>query len=117
MKKKEYLLSVAEFKNILKQQSRETLMDLLIRIYYKQHRSYSDDEEHGYISQKTGIDTKLIELILWQKFCFEMENDYWQFDGKCSKCGSSKLYIKEITNVDFADMVVCKLCETEFIRT
>ena len=29
----------------------------------KQHRSYSDDEEHGYISQKTGIDTKLIEEI------------------------------------------------------
>ena len=50
----------------------------------KQHRSYSDDEEHGYISQKTGIDTKLIE---------------------------------EIPNEDFADMVVCKLCETEFIRT
>ena len=83
----------------------------------KQHRSYSDDEEHGYISRKTGIDTELVELILWQKCCFEMENDYWQFDGKCSKCGSDKLYIKEIPNEDFVDMVVCKLCETEFIRT
>lgn len=83
----------------------------------KQHRSYIDDEEYDYISEKTGINTDLVELILWQKCCFEMENDYWEFDGKCSKCGSNKLYIKEIPNEDFADMVVCKLCETEFIRT
>ena len=83
----------------------------------KQHRSYSNDEEHGYISQRTGIDTELVEHILWHKCCFEMENDNWQYDGKCSKCGSNKLYIKEIPNEDFEDMVVCKLCRTEFIRT
>jgi len=55
----------------------------------KQHKSYSDDEEYNYISEKTGIDMHLVELILWQRCCFEMENDYWQFDGKCSKCGST----------------------------
>ncbi|MCY6354188.1 hypothetical protein [Clostridium sp. ZS2-4] len=46
-----------------------------------------------------------------------MENDYWQYDaGKCSECGSSKLYIKEVPNEDFADKVICKMCGTEFIR-
>ena len=75
----------------------------------KQHKSYSDDEEYNYISEKTGIDMHLVELILWQRFCFEMENNYWQFEGKCSKCGSNKLYIKEIPNEDFVDMVECKL--------
>src|SRR5665647_603891 len=33
MKKNEYLLSIAEFKNMLKQQSREIVMDLLIESY------------------------------------------------------------------------------------
>ncbi|HEY5583179.1 MAG TPA: DUF6155 family protein [Ruminiclostridium sp.] len=84
----------------------------------KQHRSYSNDEEYDYISKKTGIDTDLVELVLWQRCCLEMENDYWQYtEGQCSKCSSNKLYIKEIPNEDFADMVVCKLCGTEFIRT
>jgi tetratricopeptide (TPR) repeat protein len=83
----------------------------------KQHKSYSDDEEYDYIFEKTGIDKELVELVLWQRCCFEMENDNWQFEGKCSKCGSTMLYIKEIPNEDFADRVVCKLCETEFIRT
>ena len=90
--------------------------EIFLYIMDKQHRSYSNDEEHEYISQKTGIDTELVELILWQKCCFEMDNNCWEFDGKCSKCGSDKLYIKEVLNEDFADMVICKLCKTEFKR-
>jgi hypothetical protein len=77
---------------------------------------YSNDEEFDFISNRTGYSEELIEIILWQKCCYEMENDYWEYEGKCSKCGNSKLYIKEVPNVDFADQVICKMCETEFIR-
>ena len=45
-----------------------------------------------------------------------MENDYWEYEGKCCKCGNSKLYIKAVPNEDFADQVICKMCGTEFIR-
>lgn len=79
--------------------------------------NYSNDDENDFISEKTGYSIEIIELILWQRYCYEMENDYWQYDqGKCSKCGSSKLYIKEVPNEDFADQVICKICGTEFIR-
>lgn len=44
----------------------------------KQHRGYSNDEEMDFIKQKTDIDYHLIELILWQRYCYEMENDYWE---------------------------------------
>ncbi len=77
---------------------------------------YSNDEEYDFISDKTGYSVELIETILWQKYCYEMENDYWEYNGKCSKCGSSRLFIKEVPGVDFADKVFCKDCGTEFVR-
>lgn len=45
----------------------------------KQGRSYSNDEEYNFIAKKTGFDTELIEIILWHRYCYEMENDYWQY--------------------------------------
>lgn len=77
---------------------------------------YSNDEEFDFILSRTGCSEELIEIILWQKCCYEMENDCLEYEGKCSKCGNSKLYIKEVPNVDFADQVICKICGTEFIR-
>ncbi|MBC2579150.1 DUF6155 family protein [Clostridium sp. DJ247] len=82
-----------------------------------QYIGYSNDDECDFISNTTGDDTELIEFILWQKCCYEMENDYWQYtEGKCRKCGSNELYIKEVPNLDFVDRVICKICGTEFIR-
>jgi len=69
------------------------------------------------IAERTGYSFELVEFILWQRYCYEMENDYWTYDReKCSKCGSSELYLKEVPNVDFADQVICKKCGTEFRR-
>lgn len=83
----------------------------------KQGSGYSEDEEHNYITKKTGFDTELIELVLWQKCCYEMENDYWQYtEGRCLKCSSSNLYLREIPNFDYADKIVCKDCGAEFDR-
>ncbi len=83
----------------------------------KQGRSYSNDEEYDFIAKKTGFDTELIELILWQRYCYEMENDYWQYtEGECKKCRSNKLYLKEVPGEDYADRVVCKECGTELSR-
>lgn len=83
----------------------------------KQHRSYSNDEEMDFIEKRTDIDHELIKLILWQRYCYEMENDYWEYpEGKCKKCGSSELYIKEVPGEDFADKIICKKCGTEYIR-
>lgn len=80
-------------------------------------QGFSNDDEHNFISERTGYTFELIELILWQKYCYEMENDYWTYDrGQCSKCGSSELYFKEVPNEDFEDKVICKKCGSEFIR-
>ena len=69
------------------------------------------------IAERTGYSFELVEFILWQRYCYEMENDYWTYDReKCNKCGSSELYLKEVPNVDFADQVICKKCGTEFRR-
>jgi len=82
-----------------------------------QHRGYSNDEEMDFIKKKTDIDYHLIELILWQRYCYEMENDYWEYpEGKCENCGSSKLFVKEVPGEGYADMIICKECGTEFIR-
>ena len=79
--------------------------------------SFSSDDEYDFIQERTGYSFELVEFILWQRYCYEMENDYWTYDrDKCRKCDSSELYLKEVPNVDFADKVVCKLCGTEFIR-
>lgn len=79
--------------------------------------SFSSDDEYDFIQERTGYSFELVEFILWQRYCYEMENDYWTYDrDKCRKCGSSELYLREVPNVDFADKVICKMCGTEFIR-
>jgi len=80
----------------------------------KQRKDYSNDEETEYISEKTDLEGQLVEFILWQKYCFEMENDYWQYGGTCKKCGSDKLYFKETPNEDFVERIVCKVCGMEY---
>jgi len=75
------------------------------------------DLSMDFIEKRTDIDHDLIEMILWQRYCYEMENDYWEYtEGKCQKCGSSELYLKEVPGEDYADKIICKECGTEFIR-
>jgi hypothetical protein len=82
-----------------------------------QFSGYSNDDEYDFILSKTAYSIELIELILWQRNCYEMDNDNWQYsEGKCSKCGSSDLYVREVPNEDFESQVICKMCGTEFIR-
>ncbi|MBU3191527.1 DUF6155 family protein [Clostridium bowmanii] len=81
-----------------------------------QFSSYSKDDEYNFISDKTAYSIELIELILWQKNCYEMCNDNCEYEGKCGNCGSSELYVREVPNEDFESRVICKMCETEFIR-
>ena len=82
-----------------------------------QFRNYSNDDEYDFISNKTEYSIELIELILWQRCCYEMYNDNWKYTiGECSKCGSSELYTREVPNEDFQDKVICKMCSTEFMR-
>lgn len=81
-----------------------------------QFKDHSNDDEYDFISDKTGYSIELIQLILWQKRCYEMDKDYWTYDnGNCSKCGGSELYVKEVANEDFADKIICKTCGTEYI--
>lgn len=83
----------------------------------EQHRSYSNDEEIKFIMERTDLDFQTVELILWQRNCYEMENDYWKYtEGECKKCGSGELFLREVPDEDYADMIVCKECGTEFIR-
>jgi hypothetical protein len=82
-----------------------------------QFRGYSNDDEYDFILNKTAYSILLIELILWQKCCYEMDNDYWEYSqGECSKCGSSELYTREVLNKDFQKQIICKKCGTEFTR-
>ncbi|WP_435788770.1 DUF6155 family protein [Clostridium sp.] len=82
-----------------------------------QFSSYSNDDEYDFVSNKTSYSIELIELILWQKNCYGMCNNYFEYsEGKCSKCGSSELYVREVPNEDFVSQVICKMCGTEFMR-
>jgi hypothetical protein len=78
--------------------------------------SYSNDDEISYIINKTGYKYELIELILWQKYCYEMIHGLWRYDDEdCLSCGGSELLLKEIEDVDFAEKVVCQECGYEMI--
>lgn len=78
---------------------------------------YSNDDEYDFISSKTGYSTNIVELILWQRYCYEMENDFWEYpEAECGKCGREALYLKEVENIDFADQIICKNCGEQFIK-
>ncbi|PLX13902.1 MAG: hypothetical protein C0594_00680 [Marinilabiliales bacterium] len=62
---------------------------------------------------KTGYEYGLIELLLWQKCCYEIQG-LWEYDAEyCIKCNSSKLLLKKVEGVDFVDKVICQECGYE----
>ena len=75
---------------------------------------FSNDDEIKYIQNHTGYDYELIEEILWERYCFEMKNDYWEYDADyCINCGGDSLYFKEIPDKERGEKIVCKNCNFE----
>ncbi|GAB6174191.1 hypothetical protein JCM15765_36690 [Paradesulfitobacterium aromaticivorans] len=73
-------------------------------------------DEIEYIEERTGLDTGLIELVLWQKTCYEMAQGQWEYDaGYCLSCGAGSLLMREIPGEDFGEKIVCPRCGTEMI--
>ena len=108
--------------NIFKDSVEETVTriinadEIFLKIMNKSYQSFSNDEEYNYISGKTGDSFRLVEFVLWQRYCYEMEHDYWKYNtgSQCKKCNSSELYLKEVPDTDFADRIVCRKCGAEF---
>lgn len=77
---------------------------------------YCNDEEVDYIIDKTGYEYEFIELVLWQKYIYEMNEGLWEYDVEsCIKCNGDNLKFKEVEGVDFADKIVCEKCNCEMI--
>jgi len=76
--------------------------------------AYTNDDEIDYIQERTDLEYSFVDMLLNFKYCFEMENDYWQYDSEaCVACNSFELFLKEATNLGFLEKVVCKNCGCE----
>jgi len=79
-------------------------------------QDYSNDEEIDYIINKTGYKYEFIELVLWQKYVYEMEQGLWEYDAEpCVNCGSYDLQYREVEEIDFVDKIVCEECGYEMV--
>jgi hypothetical protein len=77
---------------------------------------FSNDEEIGYIVDKTLYKYEFVELVLWQKYIYEMNQGLWEYDVQpCIDCGSSDLRFREVNGIDFADKIVCEECGCEMV--
>ena len=87
-----------------------------IGLMIKNALNYSNDDEINNIINKTVYGFKFVEILLWQKYCYEMIQGLWEYDDEnCRNCNSSKLLLKEVEDVDFAEKVVCQECGYEMI--
>lgn len=92
----------------------DNVIDLNEEFLDKQHTSFSNDDEIRYIQDKTGYDFQFIDKLLWERYCYEMKNDYWEYNiDYCIKCGEGPLYFKEIPDIERGEKIVCKNCKYE----
>jgi len=86
--------------------------------YVNENRlNYSNDDEIEFIQDKIDLDYVFIELLLWFKYCFEMEKGNWAYDeAVCLNCNSGPLIFKEVKATDFMDKIVCQNCSYEMIN-
>ncbi len=78
--------------------------------------SYSNDEEINFIKKKTGYDFNFIEKVLWQRYCFEMEKGFWEYDGDiCLNCNNEQLLFREIIDIEYGEKIVCQNCGFEMV--
>ncbi len=79
-----------------------------------EHFAFSNDDEIKYIQEETGYNFEFIDKVLWERYCFEMKNDYWEYNiDYCIKCGKGPLFFKEIPDMDRGEKIVCKNCHYE----
>ena len=91
-------------------------IDLNEEFLDNQRFSYYREDEIKYIQKKTGYDFKLIDKLLWERYCFEMKNDYWEYNNEsCINCGKGSLFFKENPDIKMGEKIVCKNCQYEMI--
>lgn len=77
---------------------------------------YSGDDEINYIVERTNLDWKFVEWVLWYRECYYMKNDMLFYDHEnCVKCGSNNLRKKELEDEIMSEKIVCLDCKTEMI--
>jgi len=82
----------------------------------KEKSYYSNDEEINYIIQNTGYSFNFIEKVLWERYCFEMEEGIWLYNADvCLSCSNEELVSKEIPDLEFGEKVVCQKCGFEMV--
>lgn len=87
-----------------------------IEMMIKQESNYSNDDEMAFIKEKTRLDLDFIDLILWQKNCYEMSLGMWEYDIEdCLNCEKGPLHFKEVPGKDYEDKIVCQECGFEMI--
>lgn len=87
-----------------------------IEMMIKQECNYSNDDEMAFIKEKTRLDLDFIDLILWQKNCYEMSLGMWEYAMEdCLNCGKGPLHLKEVPGKDYEEKIVCQECGFEMI--
>jgi hypothetical protein len=80
-------------------------------------QDYSNDEEIDYILDNTVYKYEFVELVLWQKYIYEMNEGLWEYNVEpCINCASSGLRFREIDGIDFADKIICEECGCEMVN-
>ncbi len=78
---------------------------------------YSSTDEEEHIIKNTGLSLEFVELLLWYKMCYEMEQNMWEIVGEsCLYCDGGPLFEKEMPGEDFSIKTVCENCGKEMIR-
>ncbi len=78
---------------------------------------YSSDDEEEHIIKNTGLSLEFVELLLWYKMCYEMEQNMWEIVGEsCLYCDGGPLFEKEMPGEDFFTKTVCENCGNEMVR-
>lgn len=76
---------------------------------------FSGEDQLRFIEQETGYDRELVEMILWQQHCHQMELGRCEFPfDVCLRCGEGPLHCKEVLGEDF-EKVVCQNCGFEMM--
>ncbi|MFW6281657.1 MAG: hypothetical protein ACOC1O_02530 [bacterium] len=92
----------------------DKIIDLNEEFLDMKHFAFSKDDEIKYIQEKTEYDFQFIDKVLWERYCYEMKNDFWEYNiDYCIKCRKGPLFFKEIPDVDRGEKIVCKNCQYE----
>ena len=114
---KEFVTDRVMHKKNIKEKYRENIYEMVSKLidvdeeFLDLPYSYTDEQEWDYIHEKTGYNYDFIRLLLWERYCYEMDIGLWEYDNDiCLNCKKGPLLFKEIPNVNHTEKLICENC-------